>query len=71
MGVNVLKDETYRDYIHFLLKKYTRILAQIPSKTHPEFSTVIKYLEKEEEKFMGLSDPVNLFFIVWIVFNVI
>lgn len=49
MGVNVLKDETYRDYIHFLLKKYTHILAQIPSKTHPEFSTHIKYLEKEKE----------------------
>lgn len=49
MGVHVVKDETYRNYIHFLTKKYKRIIDKIPTKTHPEFSQHLEYLEKEKE----------------------
>ena len=49
LGVNVIKDETYKQYISYLYNKMHTILKQIPEGVHPIFSGRIEILKEEKE----------------------
>lgn len=54
LGIRVIKDETYFDYIDYLYHKQKRILSGLPTGSDHPFYQTVQWLENEKERLQDL-----------------